>query len=338
MRSTDGGGTRNGADRNGYNRDAFLRAYDKVLAKWPADRTSTQVTTPFGVTYVQVCGPRDAPPLVLLPGGGATSVSWFAQAGELARSHRVYAPDLIGDVGRSAGDAGRDIADAGDEARGAGDAGRGTASGERRIRTVADLTAWLDALLDGLGVTAGPTALGGHSYGAWIALHYALHAPARVNRLFLLDPTQCFAGFRPAYLLHALPMLLRPAPHRVRAFLAWETGGAVLDPDWLALQEAGAGFPAARPVTGPRPAAEALRGLDVPVLLLLAGNSRTHDPSRVAARAGAVLPRARTVVLPGVSHHALPHAAPPELGRRIGEFLGGPGVSAGPGESHDPTG
>ncbi|MFE2045725.1 alpha/beta fold hydrolase [Streptomyces sp. NPDC059477] len=319
MRSTDGG-TRSGADRNGYNPDGFARAYDKVLAKWPADRTSTQVTTPFGVTYVHVCGPRDAPPLVLLPGGGATSASWFAQAEELARGHRVYAPDLIGDAGRSGsgsgggagrggggGGAGRDIADA-------GGTGRGPASGERGIRTVADLTAWLDALLDGLGVTSGPTALGGHSYGAWIALHYALHAPARVNRLFLLDPTQCFAGFRPAYLLHALPMLLRPAPHRVRAFLAWETGGAVLDPDWLALQEAGAGFPAARPVTGPRPAAEALRGLDVPVLRRLGRGSRAPDPTPGGARAGGGAGRRAPAARGCRGPRAAPGGAPPTLG------------------------
>ncbi|MFJ4683197.1 alpha/beta fold hydrolase [Streptomyces sp. NPDC088789] len=280
-----------------FDRDRFLRAYEKVIARWPPGRRALEVDTPFGTTYVHVVGPRDAPPLVLLPGGRATAASWFAQAGELGKTHRVYAPDLIGDPGRS------------------------TVRAERPVRAVADLTAWLDALFAGLGVAR--TALAGHSYGAWTALHYALHAPARVSGLALLDPTQCFAGFRPAYLLRALPMLLRPAPRRVRAFLEWETGGARLDPDWLGLQEAAAGFPAARPVTGPRPAPEALRALDLPVLLLLAGNSRTHDVERVAARAGAVLPRVETAVLPGVSHHALPHAAPPELTHRLVGFLGG---------------
>ncbi|GGZ70351.1 hypothetical protein GCM10010389_04700 [Streptomyces echinoruber] len=56
------------------------------------------------------------------------------------------------------------------------------------------------------------------------------------------------------------------------------SGGAVLDPDWVALQEAAAGFPAVRPVTGPRPAPQALRALEVPVLLLVAANGRVHDP------------------------------------------------------------
>ncbi|MFJ5305807.1 alpha/beta fold hydrolase [Streptomyces sp. NPDC088350] len=285
--------------RSPYDPDRFGSAYDKVMAKWPEERAALTVPTPFGGTYVNVCGPADGRPLVLLPGGGgATSASWYAQAGELADvGHRVHAVDLIGAPGRS------------------------IPAADRRPRTVSDLMTWLDALLDGLGVT-GALDLGAHSYGGWIALHYALHAPARVRRLFLLDPTQCFAGFETAYLLHALPMLLRPTARRVRSFLEWETGGAPLDPDWLRLQEAGAGFPSAKPVTGPRPAPDALQGLNAPVLLLLAGNSRTHDTYRVTARAGELLPHVRTEVLADVSHHALPHAAPERLGRHLTGFLG----------------
>ncbi|MEV0169560.1 alpha/beta fold hydrolase [Streptomyces sp. NPDC050803] len=274
-----------------HDRDGFLAAYDKVMARWPADREAVTVPTPFGTTYVNVCGPHDGPPVLLLPGGGATAASWYAQAGELARTRRVYAVDLIGVAGRSTAD--------------------------RPPRKVADLGDWLDAVLDGFGVDRAD--LGGHSYGAWIALHYALRAPSRVRRLFLLDPTQCFAGFKAAYLMRALPMLLRPTPARVRAFLEWETGGA--DPAWLRLQEAAAGFPSAKPVTGPRPSAEALRALDVPVLLLLAGNSRTHDTYEVAEKARELLPRAEIDVVPDVSHHALPQSAPPELAHRLGDFL-----------------
>ncbi|MFS4095867.1 alpha/beta fold hydrolase [Streptomyces sp. AF1A] len=280
----------------GFDSHVFRFAYDTVLAKWPADREALSVRTPFGDTHVNACGPRDAPPLLLLPGGGgATSASWYAQLGELSRVRRVYAPDLVGAAGLSA------------------------PAGDRHPRTVADLADWLNALLDGLGVASAD--VGGHSYGGWIALHHALRAPARVRRLFLLDPTQCFAGYKAAYLLHALPMLLRPTPDRVRAFLRWETAGAALDPEWLRLQEAAAGFPAAKPVTGPRPAPDALRALRVPVLLLVAANSRTHDPSEVTARARGLLPHVETAVMPGVSHHALPQAAPSALVRHLIGFL-----------------
>ncbi|WP_327314557.1 alpha/beta fold hydrolase [Streptomyces sp. NBC_01235] len=276
-----------------YDDAVFQAAYDKVMAKWPADREAMTVATRFGATYVNVCGPRDAPPLLLLPGGGgATSASWYAQVADLARIRRVYAVDLIGAAGRTA---------------------------QGGLRSVADLGEWLDAVLSGLGVERAD--VGGHSYGAWIALHQALRAPERVRRLFLLDPTQCFAGYETAYLLHALPMLLRPTPRRVRAFLEWETGGAVLDPDWLRLQEAAAGFPSGKPVTGPRPTPEALRNLDVPVLLFVAANSRTHDAYEVGTRAGETLRDVETVVLPDVSHHALPPATPSGTGRRLSGFL-----------------
>ncbi|MFE3943676.1 alpha/beta fold hydrolase [Streptomyces sp. NPDC059118] len=277
---------------------SFHAAYEEVLAAaWPAGTTYSQVTTAYGTTRVNSRGPADAPPLVLLPGGGATSTVWYAQAAHLGRTHRVHAVDLIGDPGRSV-------------------------AGERPIRTVRDLTSWLDGVLDGLG--ADRTALGGHSYGAWIALQYALHAPHRVPKLVLVDPTQCFAGFRPGYLLHALPMLIRPGARRTRAFLEWETGGAALDPAWLRLRDAAAGFPSTRPVTGPRPAPGALRGLDVPTLLLLAGRGRAHDPARVAATANRLLPRVTTATIPGATHHTLPLHGPTagELNRGIEEFLG----------------
>jgi pimeloyl-ACP methyl ester carboxylesterase len=274
--------------------ETFSAAYEGLLAQWGPDVERLDIPTPYGTTRVNCLGPQGAPPLLLLPGGGDTSASWFANAPEWARIHRVLAADLIGDAGRSLPAQGR------------------------RIGSVADLNRWLDALLDGLGIEQ--TALAGHSYGAWIALHYAL-ASARVSRLALVDPTGCFAGYRPGYLLRALPALLAPSPARVRSFLRWESGGAPLDPAWLRLQEAATGFKKARPVTGPRPGTAALHALQTPVLILLAGRSRPHDTSRVAEAAAALLPRAEITVLPGSGHHGLQHQAAGELNAKIGEFI-----------------
>lgn len=276
--------------------DAFLAAYDAVLARWPAGTEQRRVPTPYGTTHVNSCGPRDARPVVLLHGAGATSTSWFPVAAELCRTHRVHAVDLIGDPGRS------------------------VASGPRP-RTVDDLTRWLDAVLDGLGI--GSAALCGHSYGASIALRYTLRAPpGRVGKLVLMDPTGCFAGFGARYLLRALPMLLRPTPRRTRAFLEWETGGVTPDRDWLRLAALAAEVPSARPVTGSRPSPGALRGMTAPVLVLLSERSRAHDIRRVRARAEEVLPEVRTEILPGATHHSVPHTAPPGTGRLIAGFLG----------------
>lgn len=160
--------------------------------------------------------------------------SWRTTAATLGATHRVHAVDLVGGPGRSRTDG-------------------------RPIRTAVDLTAWLDAVLDGLGLPS--AAFCGHSYGGWIALRYALAAPDRTDRLVLLDPTGCFAGFRPGYLLRALPTLLRPTAARTAAFLAWETGGADHDPRVRRLDTLAAGLPRLRPVTGPRPTAAALAAL-----------------------------------------------------------------------------
>ncbi|RII15659.1 Carboxylesterase YbfK [Streptomyces sp. YIM 130001] len=273
--------------------ETFCTAYDALLARWGPGVERLDIPTPYGTTRVNAAGAPGAPPLLLLPGGGDTSASWFANAPEWARTHRVLAVDLIGDTGRSVPAEGR------------------------RIAAVDDLNRWLDALLDGLGITR--TALAGHSYGAWIALSHALNS-ARVERLALLDPTNCFAGFRPGYLLRALPMLLRPSPGRVRSFLRWEAGGARLDPDWLRQQEAASGFRTARPVTGPRPDAAGLGAPRIPLLILLAEHGQAHRATAVARTAAARLPHAQIALLPA-GHHGLQHQAPDELNAAVGEFL-----------------
>ena len=45
--------------------------------------------------------PVEAPPLVLLPGGGATSLMWLPNIEALSESYRTYADDNIYDVGLS---------------------------------------------------------------------------------------------------------------------------------------------------------------------------------------------------------------------------------------------
>ncbi|MFE5486415.1 alpha/beta fold hydrolase [Streptomyces sp. NPDC056527] len=273
----------------------FLAAYDEVLARWPAGTTTSTLATAHGTTHLISHGPESAPPVLLLPGGGATATGWYATAAALGRTHRVHAVDLIGEPGRS-------VPEDADP-----------------IRTAGDLTAWFGSLLDALGLRS--AGLVGHSYGAWIALRYALKDPARVDRLVLLDPTNCFTGFSPRYLLRALPMLLRPTPARNAAFLRWETGGAELDPRWRHLNALAADFPTVRPVTGPRPTRAELSTLKPPTLLLLAEHSRAHGIAKAAARARAAVPAMETATVPGATHHVLPVGSPPETYDRIAGFL-----------------
>lgn len=272
----------------------FLAAYHRVLARWPVPVERLRLESPYGLTAVLACGPADGPPLVLLHGGGATAAVWRANVAALSQARRVYAVDRIGEAGLSE-------------------------RGERPPRTPGDLMDWLDGVLGGLDI--GSADLCGHSYGGWIALRYALHAPGRVRRLVLLDPTQCFAGLRPGYLRRGVPALLAPSERRARALVDWETGGAGLDPDAAELYALGVRFPGQKLVTGRRPGRGGLAALSMPVLVLLAGDSRAHDIGKVEAAARRALPGVTIEVLPGVSHHALPISRADALNERILGFL-----------------
>ncbi|MDI9894872.1 alpha/beta fold hydrolase [Rhodococcus sp. IEGM 1381] len=271
--------------------DEFYAAYDRVLQKWPVEVEVMNVNTPHGTTRVNACGPVDGPALVLLPGAGATSTVWFANVDALARHYRVYAVDLMGDVGRSV-PGGQEWSLRNDP-------------GDRAIDSVEELLGWLSAVFDELNL---PTAaLCGHSYGAMIALAYALRHENRVDALTLLDPNSCFGSMSPRYLLHALPILLSPNEKRQRSFVRWETDGAQLDSDWLDTLALGAAHaPTTKTIVPKRPKPAAFENFGVATTVVLAGKGKVHNAARIEAAVRTALPAARTVILGGATHHTLP--------------------------------
>jgi pimeloyl-ACP methyl ester carboxylesterase len=271
----------------------FFAAYDALVARWPSGHRSKDMETRYGTTRVHVCGPPDAPPLVLFHGYGATAAVWFATAGELSLNWRVMAVDRPGEAGRSA-------------------------QGGHRMRA-ADIMQWIDDLRAGLRLET--FALCGHSYGAWLALSYALRSPSRVRALALLDPTSCFARYRTGYLLRSVPLLARPGAARAGAFLAWETAGVPVSPAWLRLAALAADVPSSGPVRVRRPSRARLRGLSVPALVILAEASKAHNIRRVAAAARASVPEVRVEVLAEASHHSIPAAQAGAVSRLLLDLL-----------------
>ncbi len=273
----------------------FAAAYAELAGRWPQPLTQLDIGGEFGTTHVLACGPPDGPPVVLLPGHGATAAVWFATARSLSGSHRVYGVDPVGAAGLS------------------------VAAG-RAARRPQDLLDWLDGVLGELGLDT--AALCGHSYGGWLALSFAARQSDRVTRLALLDPTDCFAGLGLAYRLHAVPALLRPAERRSRALIGWETGGrSDLDDAALTVHALSGEFRGSRIVLPGQPAAARLRALAMPVLVLLAQRSRSHDAASIEARARELLPAARVVLLAGASHHSVPANDHAELNRELADFL-----------------
>ncbi|MET0865559.1 MAG: alpha/beta fold hydrolase, partial [Nakamurella sp.] len=134
-------------------RSTFDASYARLNERWPAPAETVTLKSDFGSTQVHVSGPPEAPALVLLPAYQASSAEWIALARNLNGAFRVFAVDLVGDAG-------------------------GSTAGIRKIDSPDDMVAWVDTVLDGLGLST--TQLGGHSYGAWIAHEYALRRPGRV--------------------------------------------------------------------------------------------------------------------------------------------------------------
>jgi len=136
----------------------YFAAYDATLALWPVPVTPLSVPTRFGDTHVNACGPEGAPPLVLLHGAAISSTMWYPNVAALSRAYRVYAPDIIGEMGKSVR--------------------------THPLAQPADFTAWLSELFDGLRLDQAHVA--GVSLGGYLALQLAHSVPERVMKLVLL--------------------------------------------------------------------------------------------------------------------------------------------------------
>jgi pimeloyl-ACP methyl ester carboxylesterase len=238
------------------------------------------------------------PPVVMLHGLLIGSIaSWyFTCAPALARERRVILFDLRGH-GRSARpDSGYDVA---------------TMAG--------DLRGLIDALLPG---GAPPPDLVGHSWGALVAIEFALSHPERVGKLALVEApletaesdalTSVLTSSEDvgAELLAALPPNVRSDfdPNRRRGRRRLETLARLATETTLLADIQ------ARVV----PDDATLARLTAPVLALVGDESPCRES---AARLCRVLPRARRITLRG--GHFLPLTAPQAVSAALLEFLDG---------------
>jgi len=79
----------------------YLEYYDTKSKEWPIESEERMVSTLYGQTFVRISGPKNAPPIVLLPGGGTSSLMWKNNIVALSKNYRTYALDDIYDWGRS---------------------------------------------------------------------------------------------------------------------------------------------------------------------------------------------------------------------------------------------
>ncbi|MBI3912065.1 MAG: alpha/beta fold hydrolase [Armatimonadetes bacterium] len=240
-----------------------MALYESELARLPIPYESRMVDTRFGPTHVLVAGPEDAPPVVTLHGvhfGGPFNLElWFP----LTQECRVYAPDTVGQPGRSA------------QTR---PAPRDNNYGK-----------WVADVLDGLGLDR--AALVGVSFGAGILLDAAAYCPERISQAVLVVPGGLTRGSILMVFELLIPFTLyRFFPSRDRLLHVLRPFAA--EPDETFLQFFGAVIRHVQwNVAGPGPfTREDLQGFRAPTLVLLARDDAFVPVDQAVRRAEQIIP------------------------------------------------
>lgn len=255
---------------------AVLDLYRDYLRHWPVPSEQRFVPTREGETFVVSCGPRDAPPLVLLHGTMGNAAMWLREVVTWASEFRVHAIDLIGEAGLSAP--------------------------SRPPLASAAHALWLSDVLDGLALPK--AAIVGISMGGGIALDFAIRVPERVTGLVLLSPARIadrnIIGW-------ALPLLLLGAwgARKVRERIVGRMPQATTVEAQQFAEFTDSIFQGMKPRTAGAPAVtdEQLSQLSMPVLALVGALDVTMDAARIKQRVERHVRGAEVRLLPDTRHY-----------------------------------
>ena len=261
--------------------------YRRVLERWPVPKTELHISTRQGSTFVVICGPESAPPVVLLHGSMANSAAWLPDVALWSTKFRLFAIDVIGEAGLSA-----------------------------RVRPdlASDAHAlWLDEVLERLGLVSGQTrvAIVGTSLGGWLALDYASRRPANVGALALMCPSGI--GRQKNLLLKILPLLLLGSWGKRRIWkLVFGPAPKVLPQEMQPLAELikSVGL-AAKPrvIRIPQLTDAQLRELSMPILTIIGERDVLLDSRDTRDRLQRTVPHAEIRFIEA-GYHFLPDQAP----------------------------
>jgi pimeloyl-ACP methyl ester carboxylesterase len=230
-------------------------------------------------------GPRQAPPLLLIHGSGASGASWGLVVGALADHHHVIRVDLPG-CGQSPPAPSYDVPD---------QAGR------------------VAVLLDDLGLRH--VTLAGHSSGGYVATALAEQRPDLVGSLALISTGPSLDALLPQpFILQALlapplgPLLWpRRSDAMIRKGINATTARPVDIPGDAVADMRNITYRTFRKVlrrnaayVAERSVPERLADLDVPVLVIFGASDPRYEPS--SAHQYDAVPNARVEMLPGVGH------------------------------------
>ncbi|MFJ6623383.1 alpha/beta fold hydrolase [Kitasatospora sp. NPDC091335] len=280
-------------------RAKFLAAYDRAMELWPSPRQEFDVETGHGTVHVHRYGATAGEPIVLLHGHAGHPSNWYPQVAALGEHHPVYAIDTLDDPGRSV----QRVVAAGSEGN----------------------AAWLGEVLAGLGLER--VHLVGASYGGWLALNQAIHAPERLASVVPLDPGG-IEKVSARFYLHMVgglfgmlaPRPLRPAVGRLLANPALGAPREMVAPLMLAMRSY-------KPLSRPPVRLftdEELAAITLPVLVLVGRRSALLRPRRAVERVTALIPGVRAEIVERAGH-GLNLERPDVVNERLLGFVGAVG-------------
>ncbi|GAB4577586.1 MAG: enantioselective carboxylesterase CesB [Anaerolineales bacterium] len=267
----------------------YFDAYAKTMALWPVEVQSFDIPTSFGSTHIHSCGPEDAAPLLLIHGQAISSTMWYPNVGGLSHHFRVYAPDILGDMGKSIQ--------------------------TRPFKQPADFGDWMRELLDELKIERAHVA--GLSYGGFIAAQTALSLPERVNSLILMAPASLLS-IRPIFFLRMMGVLIPGLSFVSKQKLIMGTAPTNAIP---AIQQMFTTndfrYSMYLPPTFKD---DQLRQIRAPTLLLIGEQEVIYNYKAAIARAKKLIPNIETTIIPGAGH-ALNFDQPEIVNQHILAFL-----------------
>ncbi len=242
---------------------SYLATYQAMLDQWPVAHEAIDVVTCLGSTHVNITGPKDAPPLILLSAVTVSSTAWFANIEALSRNHRVYAVDTIGDAGKS--------------------------SLEREPQHPQEYADWMRDLCRLLRLEK--PALAGHSFGGWLTLNIASYAPELVGKIAIIAPS---SGIYPFHLfIRVMLRLTRVLPFRPNARQTLQmqaVKGFDLNETFVRMMEVVSATCWTR-VIFPHPLTDAeLSHITAPTLLLIGDHEVLYDAVKGMERARWLIP------------------------------------------------
>lgn len=278
----------------------YLDYYDKEASEWPLQSEERMIRTSYGETFVRISGPKDAPPIVLLPGGGTSSLMWKNNIVALSKNHRTYALDDIYDWGRSIY--------------------------TKRMGCPEAITKWLDEVITVLELGDSIIMIGA-SYGAWKASQYLLAYPERICKVVFLCPAYTVFYGNKEFEKRVFRGFI-PLRHFMKKELYWSCvdlvqtakGRTIADDHLEGLRLAIRSFKTKIPPSMTVLSDDELRSIKIPVLFLAGENEKMYSVKDAVNRLNTISPGIRTEIIPNTGH-CLMFAYPDIVNEKILDFL-----------------